>query len=288
MKERLLAAFLFLSCYGGASGYTDTGARYTFGGGGYSGINIFAETGNDDYYIRPALNTYISDLSDRYSTYSLGAGLDRERWSAGAEVSITPETGGYKNTGLYGDLNFNLVTEPADEAAIEDAVAGVFAAVTAHEDAYSLSTTTVSGSGRRTSVSSLTDAFRLSQRDYGVSASVKAYGARLSGRYTFTSYDKDVTVEARQLPVDIGGIGTSGFPSRSVSLRLKFPGLPLSPEGGYSKTAYLLDQPDSESVSFGLSYKAGPALLRASWENFNPGGGDPRCDYYSLGAEISF
>lgn len=288
MKERLTAALSLLLLAANAAAYTDAGGRYTFGAGGYSGVSLFAEGGNDEYYLRGGLNTYISDGADRYSTYSAGAGVDRERWSASAEVSMTPETGGYKNTGLYADLGWNLVTDPEDGNALEDAVLGLFGAVTSHEDMYSLSTTTVSGSGRRTSVSSLTDSFKLSQRDYGLSASFRIVGVRLSGRYTMTSYDKDITAEARQLPVDIGGIGTSGFPSRAISARIKFAALPLSPEAGYARTSYMLDQPDSESVSAGLSLRTGPALWKLSWENFNPGGGAARADYYSAGLEFSF
>lgn len=289
MKGRLITAAFFLFSAAQALAYTDAGGRYTAGPGGYAGVNAFAEWGNDDYYLRPSLNTYKSDLADRNSTYSLGGGLERGRWSAGAELSVTPETGGYKNTGIYADLNYALLAEPEEDAALEDAGVGVFAGLTAHEDAYSLSTTTVSGgAGRRTSVSSLTSAFKLNQTDYGVTASLKLYGLRASGRFTKTSYDKDVTAESRQLPVDIGGIGTSGFPDTAVSARLRVPGLPLSPEAGYTKTTYLLDQPDSESVTAGLSLKAGPAEISAGWENFNPGGGAPRSDYYSVGVTVSF
>ncbi|MDD2805167.1 MAG: hypothetical protein PHV33_06400 [Elusimicrobiales bacterium] len=290
MKTRLLSAFIFLFCAAGARAYTDAGLRYTSGPDGYGGLNAFAEWGGDDYYLRPALNTYKSDLSDRRSSYSFGAGLDRESWSVGAEVSATPETGGYKNTGLYADFTYNLLSSGEEGAALQYAGLGVFAGLTAHEDLYSLSTTTVAG-GRRggsSSVSALTEAFKLNQTDYGVSASLKAYGLRASGRFTKTAYDKDVTAEARQLPVDIGGIGTSGFPDTAVSARLRAPGLPLSPEAGYSKTSYLLDQPDSETFSFGLSLRAGPAEISAGWENFNPGGGLPRSDYYSAGLTLSF
>lgn len=107
---------------------------------------------------------------------------------------------------------------------------GVFAGLTAHEDSYSLSTATVSGGGgrRRSSVSALTSSFKLNQTDYGLTAAIKLYGLRASGRFTKTAYDKDVTAESRQLPVDIGSIGTSGFPDAAVSARLRAPGLPRS------------------------------------------------------------
>jgi len=278
---------LFLA--GGAQAYTDTGGRYTAGPNGYAGLNFFSEWGDDAYYLRPSVNTYSSDLIDRYSTYSLGGGLERGNWSAGAELSITPETGGYNNTAVYGDLSYKLLGEPDGDASLEDMTFGLFAGLTAHEDIYAASTSTVlSGPGRRSSVSTLTDAFKLSQTDYGIAASVKAYGLRVSGRFTKTAYDKDVTAEARQLPVDIGSIGTSGFPDTAVSARLRAPGLPLAPEAGYAKTSYLLDQPDSESLTFGLSVKAGPAEISAGWEGFSPGGGAARSDYYSLGLAFSF
>lgn len=285
---RKLLLLLLLACPAAASAYTDAGGRYTFGPAGYGGVNVFAEWGDDDYYLRPSLNTYKSDLSDRYSTYSLGAGLDRESWSAGAELSLTPETGGYKNAGLYADLKYNLVTSPEEEAALQDASVGIFAGLTAHEDTYAASTVTVPSGRRGTSVVTLTSAFKLKQTDYGVTGALKLYGARLSGRFTKTVYDKDVTAEARQLPLDIGGIGTSGFPDKAVSARLRFPSLPLSPEAGYAKTYYLLDQPDSESFSAGLSQKLGAAELSAGWENFNPGGGLPKSDYWSLGLTLGF
>ncbi|OGR67141.1 MAG: hypothetical protein A2081_04925 [Elusimicrobia bacterium GWC2_61_19] len=288
MKKLLCAAVFFLFSAASARAYTDTGGRYTAGPDGYGGVNIFAEWGDDDYYLRPSLNTYKSDIADRFSTYSLGGGLERERWSAGAEVSMTPETGGYKNYGIYGDLSYKLLAAPAEDAALEDISLGAFAGLTAHEDTYALSTTTVVTSGRRSSVATLTDAFKLNQADYGLSASVKACGLRASGRFTKTAYDKDVTAEARQLPVDIGSIGTSGFPDTAVSARLRAAGLPLSPEAGYTRTTYLLDQPDSESLTFGLSVKAGPAEISAGWEGFNPGGGADRLNYYSVGLTLSF
>lgn len=289
MKELFIVAMFFLFSVSPALAYTDAGGRYTAGPGGYAGVNAFAEWGNDDYYLRPSVNTYKSDLADRYSTYSLGGGLDLGRWSAGAELCLTPETGGYKNTAVYADLNYALLSAPEEGAALEYAGLGVFAGLTAHEDSYAVSTTTVSGgSGRRTSVSALTSAFKLKQTDYGVTASIKLYGLGASGRFTKSSYDKDVTVESRQLPVDIGGIGTSGFQDTAVSARLRVPGLPLSPEAGYAKTSYLLAQPDSESVTAGLSLKVSSAEFSAGWENFNPGGGAPRSDYYSLGLTLSF
>ena len=289
MKKQLTAVFFLMGSILPAGAYFDAGSRFTAGPGGYSGFNIFAEGGNDDYYLRPSLNTYKSDASERYSSYSLGAGLDRPAWRAGAEVSATPETGGYKNTSLYADLSFNLLGEPEEDAALEDLSLGCFGALTSHEDAYSLSTATVSsGLGKKNSLSSLTSAFLLKQTDYGLTAAVRAYGVRLSGRYTKTVYDKDITALDRQLPLDIGGIGTSGYQDKAVSARVRFSSLPLSPEAGYAKTYYLLTQPDSESVSFGLSRRLGAAELSAGWENFNPGGGAAKSDYYSLGLTLSF
>lgn len=271
-----------------ASAYTDAGGRYTSGPSGYGGINVFAEWGDDDHYFRPALNTYKSDQADRFSTYSLGAGLERAAWSAGAEVSLTPETGGYKNAGLYADFTYNLLRAPAEDAALQDATLGAFAGVTMHEDTYAASTATVSIGRRGTSTVTLTDAFKLNQTDYGLSAAVKFWGLRASGRFTKTAYNKDVTAEARELPLDIGGIGTSGFPDTAVSARLRIPGWAVAPEAGYTHTSYLLDQPSSESLTLGLSSKIGPAQLSAGWESFNPGGGASRSDYYSLGLTLSF
>lgn len=289
MKKQLIWIFFLLGSIVPAGAYFDAGSRFTSGPGGYAGFNVFGEGGSDDYYLRTSLNTYKSDAADRYSTYSFGAGLDRTYWRAGAEVSVTPETGGYKNNALYADLAFNLLGEPAEDAALEDLSLGCFAGLTSHEDAYSLSTATVStGFGKKTSVSSLTSAFKLKQTDYGLTAAVRAYGVRLSGRFTKTAYDQDITALDRQLPIDIGGIGTSGYPDKAVSARLRFSSLPLSPEAGYVKTYYLLTQPNSESFSFGLSQKLGAAELAAGWENFNPGGGAPKSDYYSLGLTLSF
>ncbi|OGS55281.1 MAG: hypothetical protein A3J79_05515 [Elusimicrobia bacterium RIFOXYB2_FULL_62_6] len=292
MRTRLLTLLMTLFAVT-ADAYYDAGARFTAGPADYSGFNVFAESGNDDYYLRPALNTYKSGAADRYSTYSLGAGLDRPAWRVSADVSVTPETGGYKNSGFAADLGLSLLGEPDEEAALQDISLSVFAGLTAHEDTYSLSTTTVlggngGGGGGGTSVSVLTSALKLNQTDYGLSASVKAYGLRASGRFTKTSYDTDMTAESRQLPVDIGSIGTSGFPDTAISARLRCPGLPLSPEAGYSKTTYLLDQPDSETVNFGISANAGPVEISAGWENYAPGGGAARSDYYTLGLTFSF
>lgn len=287
MKSMLFSAvFLLLSASAGA--YTDVGGRYTAGPDGYAGVNAFAEWGEDDYYFRPGLNTYKSDLSDRMSTYSLGAGLDLERWSLGGEVSLTPETGGYKNSGLYADFTYGLLSTPAEDAALQDASLGVFAGLTMHEDIYAASTVTVSVGRRGTSVTSLTDAFKLNQTDYGVTAAVKLWGVRASGRLTKTAYSEDISAENRELPLDIGGIGTSGFPDTAVSARLRLPGLPVVPEAGYARTNYLLDQPSSESFTVGLSVKLSAAELSAGWENFSPGGGSARSDYYSLGLSLSF
>jgi hypothetical protein len=283
-----LSALFFLCSAPLARAYTDIGLKYSAGPDAYAGFSAFAEWGDDDYYLRPSVNSYASDLHERKSAYFFGGGLDREAWSAGAELSITPETDGYSNTSLYGDFTWNLLRAPEEGAALQDATLGVFAAYTAHEDAYSLSTSTVLGGGRKAASSTRTDVFELGQTDYGLAASVKLYGLRASGRITKTSYDADISEDSRQLPVDIGGIGTSGFPDTAVSARLKAPGLPLSPEAGYSKTTYLLDQPDAESFSLGLSVSAGPGRISAGWENFNPGGGLSRSDYYSLGVAISF
>ena len=289
MKILFPAILLFAVFTGQARAYFDAGSRFTSGPGGYAGFNFFGEGGGEDSYLRASLNTYKSDGADRYSTYSLGAGLDRAYWRAGAEVSATPETGGYKNNALYADLAVNLLGEPEEDAALEDLSLGCFAGFTSHEDAYSLSTATVSsGPGRRSSVSSLTTAFKLKQTDYGLTAAVRAYGVRLSGRFTKTAYDQDITALDRLLPIDIGGIGTSGYPDQAVSARVRFSSLPLSPEAGYTKTYYLLTQPNSESFSFGLSQKMGAAELSAGWENFNPGGGAGKSDYYSIGLTLSF
>jgi hypothetical protein len=287
MKNAIFSAILLLFT-ASAGAYTDIGGRYTMGPDGYAGVNAFAEWGEDDYYFRPSLNTYKSDLADRFSTYSLGAGLERERWSGGAELSVTPETGGYKNTGLYADFTYNLLAAPAEDALLQDATLGAFAGLTMHEDLYAASTTTVSSGRRGTSVSTLTDAFKLNQTDYGITAAVKLYGVRASGRFTKTAYSKDITEEARELPLDIGGIGTSGFPDTAVSARLRVPGWFIAPEAGYTRTTYLLDQPSSESFTAGLSMKVFKAEISAGWENFNPGGGQPKSDYWSLGLTLPF
>lgn len=290
MARAVLVLVFFLFSSAAADAYTDAGGRYTLGPDGYGGIGAFAEWGNDDYYLRPSLSTYKSDLAASKTTYALGGGLERGPWSAGAEVSATPETDGYRNTGIFADLAYNLLSAPAEDAALQDATLGVFAGLTAHEDSYAASTTTTpSGRGRGTgSAVALTDTFKLRQTDYGVSAGVKLWGLRASVRFTKTAYDKDVTVEARQLPVDIGGIGTSGFPDTSLSARLRIPGLPVAPEAGYARTTYLLDQPDSETVSLGLSAAAGPADISAGWERFAPGGGAESSDYYSFGLTFKF
>jgi hypothetical protein len=268
--------------------YTDAGGRYTSGPDGYAGVNAFAEWGDDNYYFRPSVNTYKSDLSDRFSSYSLGAGLDRESWNAGAEVSMTPETGGYKNAAVYADFNYNLLRAPAEDALLQDASLGVFAGLTMHEDTYAASTATVSTGRRGTATVTLTDAFKLNQTDYGLSAAVKFWGLRASGRFAKTAYNKDISAGSRELPLDIGGIGTSGFPDTAVSARLRIPGWAVAPEAGYTRTTYLLDQPSSETLTLGLSAKVRKAQLSAGWESFNPGGGAARSDYYSLGLTISF
>lgn len=288
MERRILFALFFLFSGEVAGAYTDTGGKYTAGPDGYAGINIFGEWGEDDYYVRPGLNTYKSDLSDRMSTYSLGAGLDRERWSLGGEVSLTPETGGYKNSGLYADFTYSLLSAPAEDAALQDASLGVFAGLTMHEDMFAASTATVSVGRRGSGSATLSDVFKLNQTDYGVTAAVKLWGVRASGRFAKTAYSEDITAENRELPLDLGGIGTSGFPDTSVSARLRVPGLPVVPEAAYTHTDYLLDQSSSESFSFGLSLKIDKAELSAGWERFNPGGGAPRSDYYSAGLTLSF
>lgn len=287
MKNAIFSIILLVFT-ASAGAYTDVGGRYTMGPDGYAGVNAFAEWGEEDYYFRPSLNTYKSDLADRFSTYSLGAGLERERWSGGAELSVTPETGGYKNLGVYADFNYNPLAAPAEDALLQDASLGIFAGLTMHEDLYAASTATVAAGRRGTSTVILTDAFKLNQTDYGVTAAVKIYGVRASGRFTKTAYNKDITGDARELPLDIGGIGTSGFPDTALSARLRLPGLPVVPEAGYSRTNYLLDQPSSESFTAGLSVKILKAEISAGWENFNPGGGQPKSDYWSLGLTLPF
>jgi hypothetical protein len=288
MQRRLLFALFFLFLGKTADAYTDAGGKYTAGPDGYAGVNAFAEWGEEDYYFRPGLNTYQSDLSDRISTYSLGAGLDRERWSLGGEVSLTPETGGYKNSGLYADFTYGLLPAPAGDAALQDASLGVFAGLTMHEDIYAASTVTVSVGRRGSSSTTLSDVFKLNQTDYGVTAAVKLWGVRASGRLSKTAYSEDISAENRELPLDIGGIGTSGFPDTAVSARLRVPAWPVVPEAGYTRTKYLLDQPSSESFTAGLSVKFSKAEFSAGWENFNPGGGQPKRDYWSLGLTLPF
>lgn len=288
MKRRSLYAFIFLFSAGQAGAYTDAGGRYTAGPDGYAGLNAFAEWGEDGHYIRPGLNTYSSDLSERLSTYSLGAGLDRERWSLGGEISLTPETGGYKNYGLYADFNCGLLPAHGGGGALQDASLGVFAGLTMHEDLYAASSTTVSAGRRGSRSATLVEPFRLAQADYGVTAAVKVAGVRASGRFTKTAYNKDITEEARQLPIEIGGIGASGFPDTALSARLSFPGLPAAPEAGYTRTSYLLGQPDSESFVLGITVRAGPAEIYAGWEAFDPGDGGGRSSYYSAGLAWSF
>lgn len=288
MKRLILAVSFFLCAAVSAPAYTDIGAKYTAGPDGYGGVSAFAEWGNDEYYLRPSLNTYASDLADRFSTYSFGAGLDRDRWSLGGEISLTPETGGYQNQGLYADFTYNLLQAQDEDALLQDASLGVFAGLTMHEDSYAASTVTVSVGRRGSSTVALTDAFRLNQTDYGVAAALKFCGVRASGRFTKTVYSEDITAENRELPLDIGGIGTSGFPDTAVSARLRVPGLPVVPEAGYARTKYLLDQPSSESFTAGLSVKLSRAGLSAGWENFNPGGGQPKSDYISIGLTLPF
>jgi len=145
MKTVLLSALIVLHSAAAASAYTEAGIKYTSGAGGYGGVSSFAEWGDDVYYFRPSVNTYKSDASDRYTSYSFGSGLDGESWSAGAELSITPETGGYRNSSIYADLSYNLLPLPEVDAMFQDAGIGVFTALTGHEDSFSLSTSVAPG-----------------------------------------------------------------------------------------------------------------------------------------------
>jgi len=289
MRNLISAVLLLLALSVSARAYTDTGGRFTAGPDGYSELNFFAESGDDDYYLSPSLTTCKSDFMDRYYTYSLGAGLDRPLWRGSAELSITPEVEDYKKSALYTDLSFNLLGEPEEGAALEDVSLGAFGSLTLHEGSYSLSTATViSGRVEGAAASTLPGAVKLTQTDYGLTASVRAYGVRVSGRFTKTAYNRDIPALDIRLPIDTDGTGGGGYQDKSVSARVRFSSLPLSPECGYVKTYYLLTRPNSESFNFGLSQKIGAAELSAGWENFNPGGGAARSDYYSLGVAFSF
>ncbi|MDQ7772976.1 MAG: hypothetical protein RDU13_05565 [Elusimicrobiales bacterium] len=262
--------------------YTDAGLTLTAGPGGYSGLNLFAQWGDDVYHLRPSLNTYSSDGAERYSSFALFGGADRGEWAVSAGLSVTPETGGYSATGLQGELTW----DPPGDFSLDALYLGVFAGFTAHEDLYAASAAS-SGPGRRQPGAARSAPFRLAQYDYGLSGSARSGGVRFSARFTLTSYDKDIAGDARALPTDLGAIGSSGFPDHSLSLRASLPSVTLSPWAGYTRTRYLLDQPSGEALMAGLSLPAGPAEVSASWEGLSHGG-SAMDNYFSLGLTWSF
>lgn len=263
----------------------EAGGKFVSGPGGYAGRNFFAELDWEErkggtYYLRPSLDTWSSDVSDRYTTYALAGGLDRDDLSASAEAFVQPETGGRSKKGVYGDVNYYPPAAPGEPSYS----LGGFAGLTVHEDIYS-STTSSGGFFGQQTTTTRESVFRLLQYDLGVSASASALGLRVSGRLSKTLYDRDITAEVRRLPQ---GVGPGGFPAASLSVRLGLPGKVLYPDVRYTRTSYLLNQPSSQSVALGLTIKIAAARLYAGWENYDPGGTASAGKYYSAGLTVQF
>lgn len=261
------------------------GGRFTSGPDGYAGLNFFAEWDweerkGETYYLRPSVDTYDSDLSDRRTTFALAGGLDRYELGAFGEVFVQPEAGGYSKKGLYGNLNYYPASAPGGPLYSF----GCFASLAVHEDIYSSS----SSSGGFPFVQQTTtreEVFRLMQYDLGVSASMSALGPRVSGSMSKTFYDKDITAEDRWLPQDVG---PGGFPDASLSAGLGLPGEVLYPEVRYTRTSYLLDQPSSRSLALGVTLNTAAARIYAGLENYDPGGSADVLNYYSASLTVSF
>lgn len=280
-----LCAVLTILFFPAAGLCAEAGGRFTTGPDGYTGLNFFAEWDweegkGETRYLRPSVNTYSSDISDRYTTYALAGGLDRDELGASGEVFLQPETGGYSKKGVYGDLNY-FPPAPAHGPFYS---LGCFAGLAVHEDIYSSSDST-GGFPFVQQTTTREDVFRLMQYDLGVAASVSALGLRVSGRASKTFYDQDVSSEDRRLPQ---GVGPGGFPDLSLSAGLGMPGKVFYPEARYTRTSYLLDQPASRSLTLGLTLRAAGFRLYGGWENYDPGGTSDRLDYYSVGLSADF
>lgn len=270
----------------GAGFCAEGGGRFVFGPDGYAGQNFFArweweEMKGVTWYLRPSVDTYSSDFSDRYTTFALGGGMDRGELGAYGEMFVQPESGGYSRTGVYADLSYYPPSPPGAPFYS----LGCFAVMTSHEDVYSAASPTT-GPPRSVQQKKARDSvYRLIQYDLGVSASVWVTWLKVSGRMSKTFYDKDATAEDRRLPQ---GVGPAGFPDASLSAGLAVPGRVFYPEARYTRTSYLLGQPTSRSFSLGLTFKPATARFYAGWENYDPGGGFDADDYYSAGLTLPF
>lgn len=282
----ILCAVLSVLFFFPAAGLcASAGGRFTTGPDGYTGLNFFAEWDweerkGDTYYLRPSVDTYDSDLSDRRTTFALAGGLDRDDLGLSGEVFVQPEAGGYSKKGLYGNLNYYPPSDGGPAYSL-----GAFAGLAVHEDIYSSSESTGGFPFGPQTTTTRDEAFELMQYDLGVSASMSALGLRVSGRLSKTFYDQDVAAEDRRLPQ---GVGPAGFPDLSMSAGLGLPGKLLYPEVRYTRTSYLLDQPASRSLTLGLTLRAAGFRLYGGWENYDPGGTSDRLDYYSVGLSADF
>lgn len=296
MRQRRVGAFIVAlagaALAAPARAAVSGGLKQTVGSQGYAGTKLYVDLGGD-LHIRPSYSQYRSDTSSgTYKTISARLGYDKEHWGVGMTAGGSPKQNGYSNRIVGFDamlaLSPSLTKSRGGLGRRDNDTEGRGLRVelgggvqhTAHREEVG-----VAGARRAGG------AVEIGQTDLELMAAAEAFLVRLDASFVKSTYNKDLgELDARSGQITaLAGLNSliSGFPAQSSSLRLETTWLPrVTPFVSYTRTAFKIAQPASDSVAVGASLRLKIVGLTASYERYDPGGGESIRNYYSFGASL--
>ncbi len=88
--------------------YFDGGFNYTTGKNGYTQQDLYMLLGKGEWWIKPSYLSWKDDSNDRFNSFFIRGGFEKQSYTVGFGAGFTPEKSDYKNVSVGGDITFSL------------------------------------------------------------------------------------------------------------------------------------------------------------------------------------
>jgi len=283
MKKIIAVIFIFGSI---ANAYFDGGLNYTSGSNGYSGQDAYILVGFDNIWIKPEYSAYKSDNIDTYRKYSGRVGFEKSAYTLSFFAGLTPEVNKYENKFGGADITFSL-TPPSGN---KKRMAGPNSGYTSRSGN---GVTQIDLGAGVNYIAHTNQGKDLAQIDASFFAGAKILMAQISANYSFSSYDKTMTlanVGGLAMNEKVAGINSNltGYPKSNVNVKVDLIGYPmLTPFISYTKTKFKLASTDDlNTYTFGAYIDLNMIGATVSYETYKLG--NDRKNFLSVSAGIRF
>ncbi len=205
MKKTLFAGvFLFstsLYCY------FDAGFNYTTGKNGYAQQDIYLLLSKGGWWIKPSYLSWKDDSNDRFNSFFIKGGFEKQSYIVGFVAGFTPEKSDYKNLSIGGDITFSLNPTSSPKRRIAGPNSTFVARSAEGVSQIDLGSSVMFINHTYTALN--TD---LKELNISVFAGAKIFLTQISANYSFSTYNKQSLANLQKSPVQkLTGI-SSVFP----------------------------------------------------------------------------